>query len=219
MKTDVIQVNSRGQGFDRALEETARFAAWVGADHKKALQLRLLAEETLGMIRAITGAFEADFWIESTRSGACLLHLDAETIMDLSKKPDLIAISTTKKNAAAEGFMGKVWNLIENSLYQTNEIGRLQADYGGRPVPYGMLGTCDVDAVDAVNPYASLWSLNRYRGSIEEQRPENASMEHAWDELEKSIVASIADDVRVGVRGSRVELEIEKTGFCPAAQR
>ena len=103
MKTDVIQVNSRGQGFDRALEETARFAAWVGADHKKALQLRLLAEETLGMIRAITGVFEADFWIESTRSGACLLHLDAETIMDLSKKQDLIAISTDKKNAAAEG--------------------------------------------------------------------------------------------------------------------
>ena len=58
----------------------------------------------------------------------------------------------------------------------------------------------------------------RENGHIRLQ-PENASMEHAWDELEKSIVASIADDVRVGVRGSRVELEIEKTGFCPAAQR
>ena len=32
----------------------------------------------------------------------------------------------------------------------------------------------------------------------------------AWDELEKSVIASVADDVIVGVRGKRAEIVILK---------
>ena len=31
-----------------------------------------------------------------------------------------------------------------------------------------------------------------------------------WDELEKSIIANLADDVIVSVKGNRVEIEIKK---------
>jgi hypothetical protein len=52
--------------------------------------------------------------------------------------------------------------------------------------------------------YYYLWSLEQYRnaGSCEEQ-PE-------WDELEKSLIASVADDVIVGVKGKRADIIVVK---------
>ena len=41
-------------------------------------------------------------------------------------------------------------------------------------------------------------------------RKKSEEMEEAWDQLEKSIVANVADDVRVGVRGDIVELTISR---------
>ena len=55
-----------------------------------------------------------------------------------------------------------------------------------------------------------IWSLAKYRQSVDEARASDQDTTEAWDELEKSIVASIADDVRVGVKGDTVELVIEK---------
>lgn len=39
---------------------------------------------------------------------------------------------------------------------------------------------------------------------------EDTAAEEAWDELEKSIVAKLADDVQVGIRSGKVELVIRK---------
>ena len=55
-----------------------------------------------------------------------------------------------------------------------------------------------------------LWSLERYRAAMEKEKEQSPVVKEAWDELEKSIVASIADDVRVSVSGKKVELIIEK---------
>ena len=53
--------------------------------------------------------------------------------------------------------------------------------------------------------YSYLWTLEQYRNSVntEEQA-------EAWDELEKSVIASVADDVIVGVKGNRVDVVIVK---------
>ena len=53
--------------------------------------------------------------------------------------------------------------------------------------------------------YACLWSLEQYRNGIE--RKENSE---AWDELEKSVIASVADDVIVGVKGKQADIIIIK---------
>ena len=47
------------------------------------------------------------------------------------------------------------------------------------------------------------WTLSRYRDA---QKERNAP----WDELEKSIIANLADDVIVSVKGNKVEIEIIK---------
>ena len=50
-----------------------------------------------------------------------------------------------------------------------------------------------------------LWSLDQYRNTV---KKENKSED--WDELEKSVLASVADDVIVGVKGRQADIVIVK---------
>ena len=210
MQTDKIKVTSTGTGASKAMEETSKFAEYVGLDKKAVLRLRLLTEETLGMVSAITDDFTAMFWIESTEDGVCKLHLSARTIMDYSKKKELIDTSTSKKNAAAKGFMGKIRQIIENGLFSIDEVGSLQSEYGGMPLMYGEMGMNGADAGTSLGSATYIWSLDKYRSSVEACSESDTAAKEAWDELEKSIVANIADDVSVAVKGGTVDLVISK---------
>ena len=53
------------------------------------------------------------------------------------------------------------------------------------------------------------WKLSDYRDELERQK-DNERIE-AWDELEKSIVANIADDISVGIKGENVRFVITKS--------
>jgi hypothetical protein len=54
----------------------------------------------------------------------------------------------------------------------------------------------------------STWSLEGYRMEI--QQAEETKRKECWDELEKSIVANLADDVIVGIDGREVNIVIKK---------
>jgi hypothetical protein len=45
---------------------------------------------------------------------------------------------------------------------------------------------------------------------VEKKADEDTEMEEALDELEKSIVANIADDIQVSVEGNHIEMIIRK---------
>ena len=209
MQTDKIKIRSNGEGAEKALEETARFSVYMGADSKSALQLRLLSEETISMVNAITGECEAVFWLESVKERLCRIHLEARTSMDYIKKQELIDVSTDKRNSAAKGIMGKIRELIETGLYSIDRIGQLKMEYGETPVMYGTMGRCDVETA-SMNACIYQWSLEKYRKGMEEAERKEENLGEEWDELEKSIVANIADDVRVAVSGDHVELVLEK---------
>ncbi|MBR5360576.1 MAG: hypothetical protein IK123_06775, partial [Lachnospiraceae bacterium] len=81
MKTEKIIVTSQGEGFDEALDATMRFADEEMMDQKSALRFRLLAEETLGMVQAITSGFKGVFWIDENEDDEYLMHLTAKTVM------------------------------------------------------------------------------------------------------------------------------------------
>jgi len=207
MQTDKIMITSSGAGFVEALEEATKFAEYTGLDRKSALKVRLLTEETLGLIGAITGEFNALFSIESDKDCSVRIHLTAKTEMDFEKRKELIDASTDKKNASAKGFMGKIRQLIENAMYSVDEVGSLSVEYGDSSLMYGNMGMMET------TPSNFIWSLNSYRTSVETASQNDDAAKEAWDELEKSIVASIADDVKVGIKGSTVELVIEKRSF------
>jgi hypothetical protein len=127
--------------------------------------------------------------------------------MDYNKEQELIAASKNKSNQASVGFMGKIRELIEDSIYTMDEVGRLQTATDGSSFKYSTMGVSDVSMLQADD---FMWSLELYRANVDKVKSENMAARAAWDELEKSIVANIADDVKVSVKGNNVELVIEK---------
>ncbi len=206
MTTEQVYVKNDGTGMDEALQLTEKFADYNGIPEKVQLHIRLLTEETLGMVRVIAGNFRALFWLEGD-SHSCSIHLQAKTDMDPDKRRELLAVSSSGKNYEARGFMGKIRELIETGIENYQEAENLKTEYGVGTVGYGAMG---IDPADAMSQAVMTWSLERYRMRVESGRDEDEAEEEAWDELEKSIVANIADDVRVGIRKDRVEMVIYK---------
>ena len=213
MQTDKIMVSANGAGWNEALEEAAKFAAYVGLDKKAAMRVRLMTEEAISLIESVAGDFAAELRIESDKNCAVRLFLKAQTDMDFVKRKELIDVSTEKKNAAAKGILGKIRQVIENCLYSVDEVSSLTTEYGGAPLMYGTMGMYETDPGMAMSSMNYMWSLGTYKDSVETAMDSDDAAKEAWDELEKSIIASIADDVKVGVSGNTVELVIEKKNF------
>ena len=114
-KMSQIRINGGDAGTEEALNAVDKYIRSRALENKKAIHLRLVCEETLGMVRAMTGDFEALFWIEE-ENGEFRVRLQAETIMDKGKKEALLSVSTSHENAAAKGFMGKISDIIQTDF-------------------------------------------------------------------------------------------------------
>ena len=200
MKTRVIKVNSNGYGMEAALDEVEVFSRQMGFDERSARRARLLAEETMSMVRAIVQDFTADFWMESVPECNCELHLQAEAPMNYDKKQELISTSSQQRNEASVGIMGKIRDFIEDSLYNMQD-GAAMSVADSHYMSMGGIGMASEDYI---------WSLEKYRADVEKNVDEDDDMDAALDELEKSIVANIADDVRVSIEGTHIEMIITK---------
>ena len=54
------------------------------------------------------------------------------------------------------------------------------------------------------------WSMHRYENSLADRLDRDEYAREAWDELEKSVVKNVADDVKVAIRNGSVEMIILK---------
>lgn len=81
----------------------------------------------------------------------------------------------------------------------------LSTEYG-----YSYVGVVGYDASTDMSPNAMLygWSLSAYKDAIEAKKNEEPEK---WDELEKSITAKLADEIKIFIRMNTVEMVIEKT--------
>ena len=208
MTTEKIKITNTGSGMNYALNLTENFSQTLNLNAKTSLRLRLLTEEMLSMVRAITEDFNAEFYIEE-ENNICTFHLQAKSNLDYRKRRELLSVSTQGKNIAPMGIMEKVREIFEAGLTHMEDALNLQAEFGGGILDYGMLGSIDAGMNQAV--YA--WSMQKYKNNIDSQRQNdnNTAAIDAWDELEKSIIANIADDVQVGVTKDGVELIITKS--------
>ncbi len=187
-------------------DEVEKVTEYNGLDTKKALRLRLLAEELCGMLPGLVNSFDGIFWAENNGADYELhVELEADNI-SFEKKDELIAVSKSGKNAAAKGIMGKIRAVAESMI--------LAAADPAIAVPTDEYYDCHgyniglgyVDPMIAVETgYSYSWSLYSYKTTVEEKHSEG---EH--DELERSIVAKLADDIIVGVRGRKVEIVLKK---------
>ena len=132
--------------------------------------------------------------------------------MDIDKKKELLSVSSSGKNAAAKGFMGKIGEIVENGILNFNDVMSLQQRYNAGYVDYAGMGFGVPGEYSSYTTSAAqeqmIWSLRNYRGALQEAYDEDESAREAQDELEKSIVANIAKDVMVGVKKDNVDLTI-----------
>ena len=192
MKSDVITVSSGGGHMETALQQAEKVAVYKELPEKEGLQLRLLTEEMMGLMRSIAGDTEGAFWIED-QDQVFELHLKVRTAMSEGQRDQLISVSSEGKNEAARGLMGKLREFF---------------------LPAADKPTVSVLLFPGASPglYSTLtWSMEDYRQQLEKGRAANqAGAQEAWDELEKSVVAHVADDVKVSIKGMNAEMTIIK---------
>ena len=198
MKTDVIVVSSKGSQMELALNQVDKVAAYKELAQKDALHLRLLAEEMMAMMRSITGETQGKFWIED-QDGVYELHLLAATRMTSTKREQLLSAATSGKNESARGFMGKLRDFFERGADE---------DVAALTSPLLMPGMYEHSSTPTLDWE---WSMTQYEKALAygvDRKDEKALK--AWDELEKSVVAHVADDVKVSIRNQQVEMTIIK---------
>ena len=134
MVSDKIRVSNNGEGIREALEETERIGRYMGLSGRELIWLRLLSEETLGMIEAMVGEFNATFWIEALNATNCRINLEAKAVIDAGIKKDLLSASSTGENFYARGLMGRIADAIEEVMYRYDEAAKIQDEFFGMQI-------------------------------------------------------------------------------------
>ncbi len=195
MISDIYTLTRFQTDFREIPEETERTARYEQLDSRSALRLRLLAEELICMMPQLLIYGKGSFWIESHKKCYTLrLQVTPDAAdFDTSK---VIAVSSSGKNASAKGIVGRMTAAVEQLLAARQK--KRSAD------PYGAMssGFCDYDE-------QTIWSLQEYKNGFDSEDKKKQKAEE-WDELEKSIIANLADDVTVGVLGGKVDIAVKK---------
>ena len=212
MKSTIININNDTDNLNVIFDETQKISAYVNLDQKQELRLRLLSEELVGMLKELSGNFEGEFWVEAEDLNIDLIvRIYVIDAMDNKTKKSFIDVSSQKKNAAAKGIMGKIRDVVENMMYP--EDAALTSDYitselGVDAMLYSENQNDETENTDAEDIVDNImldnsWSLNNYKHKQRENKG-------TWDEIEKSIIANIADDVKVSVKGKDVMIIVSK---------
>lgn len=203
MKTETVKLFSSGEGRNSALELAEKTGAYCGLDNKSVLRLRLLSEELIELIRSLAADLQGNFWIETTDKNV-EIHLKTQIPMDLQTRKELLAVSSSGKNSAAKGIIGKIREMIA--------IKTLPDDPDTKAMTEQALGLISVGyEIGSFGAGAYSWSMSNYISQIDKADFNIDEKNEAKDELEKSIVANLADDVKVSIINSDVEVTIYKS--------
>ncbi len=203
MVTDRIRVMyDDDESYEKIVKEAERLADYENYGRKDTLRLLLLTEETLGMIRGITEGITADIWFEGDDS-LCKVHVRGRTEMSRSKYEELMSLSSTGSNTLAKGLMGKISEVIQLTFMAPGDLNKTAV------LNYGMLMPEAEEPSYAFHTLqCNLWSLQQYRQSLFDEKDSDNDNAQAWDELEKSIVGNLADDIQIGIDHGEVDVTI-----------
>lgn len=195
MKSNICEFGSR-ESCEELLNEVEKTADYCGLTRKEGLWLRLLAEEMTGMTAGILGDYEAKFWIDE-KNRQFDLHLELEIRLNDYARKELLKIASSGKNEAEKGLMGKIRAFFEQCMDNYDETGEYCAKAGVAPASMiKMYSSCCTQGCTL------MWNLQDYEKELDREAKQ--------DELERSIVAKLADDVKVKIQGHQVDLTVRK---------
>lgn len=201
MNKNSVIIDNAGNGFAEALEISNKMGVEAGLDKKELLRLRLLTEETIGLLRGIAGDIKAEYTI-AQYGKEFTLSLNGDVVLDKTMHDQLIDASTKGENSAVKGFTGKLKEMIGTML--------LPGTLGHTVVSGLSMGLTNMGSPASIDTSATaakeyLWSLEKYEEAVKESNNPSAT-----DMLEKSIIANVADEVQVNIVNPHVEIKVFK---------
>ena len=201
MNKNSVIIDNAGNGFAEALEISNKMGVEAGLDKKELLRLRLLTEETIGLLRGIAGDIKAEYTI-AQYGKEFTLSLNGDVVLDKTMHDQLIDASTRGENSAVKGFTGKLKEMIGTML--------LPGTLGHTVVSGLSMGLTNMGSPASIDTSATaakeyLWSLEKYEEAVKEGNNPSAT-----DMLEKSIIANVADEVQVNIVNPHVEIKVFK---------
>lgn len=195
MKSNVCKIEKGTLDLNAILRESEKVAVYNELNSNQTLKLRLICEELDAMLPNVVDEFDGDFWIEFEK-GVCKINVLIEfEEFTANKKEALVEIAKNKKNSATKGFFGKIRSVIEDCFLDSE-----------RAKLYDMAGLFNFANEYLVHgDYSYVCSLKQYKNNVDKEEKKQE-----WDELEKSIITSFADDVIVGVKGRQANIVIIK---------
>ena len=196
MKSNVCKIENGTKDLALILKESEKVAVYNELTHKQTMQLRLICEEVDGMLPKLIDDFSGDLWIEY-ENGECRVNVSLRfDEFTAEKKKELVGIAKNKKNAAAAGIVGKIRSSLENIFLDEDVMRGVNV-----PADAFYFESKHGDYID----YSYIWSLEQYKTTVTKEEKSDE-----WDDLEKSVIASVADDIIVGVKGKRADIIIIK---------
>ncbi|MCR5304749.1 MAG: hypothetical protein K6E33_09320 [Lachnospiraceae bacterium] len=207
IKTEEMSVSGFDEEIDGVLKEAESFAKNMELSDRDSLRFRLLTEETMSVVRQITG--DHVMTLKFIGEGkTCTIHLEIKTAVDSYVRENLLSVSKSGKNEAAKGVLGKIRDVVE-SFIAAREVDMAYpapdrtADFMIMGMSSGIPSEVEFGMQDAY-----YWTLDNYRNSVEEEKNKAEGETEDWDELEKSVVANLAGDVRIGIQGDHVTVDV-----------
>lgn len=196
MKTDIYKFGKDSANFESISDIAAKLAAYNGLSKKQELKLTLLCEELIEMLPNLLAYGKGEFWIENEGTTYRIHALvEAGSLLSSTERNKVLSVSSSGKNAAATGILNKIRAAAEVMLATYSQSSAMTNEaYADR-----YSDSYNMGQIDQPSDYTNQWSLSQYK--------ENAKGDkEAWDELEKSVIANLADDVTVGIISGKVEI-------------
>lgn len=186
-KSKICIIDGSDNSIEKAIKEAERYAGSENLDKKMQLRIRLLSEELLSLSRGLTNLNNGKFRI--LRDGEDY-DIEFSAAVNLSKNEigRLSEVSSSGENDAYAGITGTVKHAIDEMIsLSLNENQDRASD-----IMDNSIGKSDEDY---------RWSYNVCKDSEEIDSDEA-------DELVKSVLTSMADDIKVFVRRNRVNIRV-----------
>ncbi|MBO4267484.1 MAG: mechanosensitive ion channel [Lachnospiraceae bacterium] len=119
-RTDTYRLYDTKEPIARVVAATERFGSRLKLSPKNIMQLQLISEELIGIVRNIIEDAKATFWIEGTGL-MCRIHLHMPVSVESAEYQKLIALSTSGRNEAVQNLSGKIWQMTMNGILQKKD--------------------------------------------------------------------------------------------------
>ncbi len=202
MRQETITIDSKEKGFVEAMNTTVEIGKEAGLDSTEEIRLRLLTEELIGLLRGLAGDVTAEYTIKQYGK-EFTLKLAGDVVMDVNMRKQLLEASSSGENSAVKGFMGKMREMIA-TMVLPGTLGHTLVS--GFSMGLSSMSSPTGSSETYVEAEQYLWSMDKYIASVNESGNEDDKVE-----LERSIIANIADDITVSIVGQQVEITVFKT--------